>query len=120
MPRVSPQKLCVLPSAVAAACWAEFRRSGHKCKSAGHDAVEAMGSPMGIKPVIAYNVGFTRNRGVKVRREQILMIWIVGFVPEIALYVGGPDQFIDVVWDLFDNIDAALRDLAARLGAQTY
>jgi hypothetical protein len=75
---------------------------------------------MGSKPVIAYNVRFTRNRGVKVRREQILMIWIGGFVLAIALYVVGPDRFIDVVWDLFDSIDAALRDLAARLGAQTY
>jgi hypothetical protein len=75
---------------------------------------------MGSKPVIAYNVRFTCTRGVKVRREQILMIWIGGFVLAIALYLVGPDRFVDVVWDLFDSIDATLRDLAARLGAQTY
>jgi hypothetical protein len=55
-----------------------------------------------------------------VRREQILMIWIGGFVLAVALYVIGPDRFIDACWNLFDTIDATLRDLAAQLGARTY
>jgi hypothetical protein len=62
----------------------------------------------------------TRNQGGKVRREQILMIWIGGFVLAVVLYVVGPDRFIDACWALFDAIDATLRDLAAQLGARTY
>jgi uncharacterized membrane protein len=48
------------------------------------------------------------------------MIWIGGFVLAVALYLVGPDQFIDALWGLTDKIDAAFRDLVARLGAQTY
>ncbi len=54
------------------------------------------------------------------RREQILMIWIGGFVLAVALYLVGPDRFIDACWDLIDSIDATLRDLVAQLGARTY
>ena len=54
------------------------------------------------------------------RQQQILMIWIGGFVLAVALYVVGPDRFIDACWDLIDTIDATLRDLAAELGARTY
>jgi hypothetical protein len=54
------------------------------------------------------------------RREQILMIWIGGFVLAVALYLVGPDQFIDAVWALTDRIDAAFRDLVAQLGARSY
>jgi hypothetical protein len=55
-----------------------------------------------------------------VRRDQILMIWIGGFVLAVALYVIGPDRFIDAVWGLFDTIDTTLRDLVAQLGMRTY
>jgi hypothetical protein len=48
------------------------------------------------------------------------MIWIGGFVLAIALYLVGPDRFFDACWELFDSIDAALRDLLAQLGARTY
>src|ERR1700761_4777072 len=48
------------------------------------------------------------------------VIWIGCFVLAVALYLVGPDRLIDVVWGVFDSIDASLRDLAARLGAQTY
>jgi hypothetical protein len=54
------------------------------------------------------------------RREQILMIWIGGFVLAVALYMVGPDQFIDALWDLTDRIDAAFRDLVAQLGVRAY
>jgi hypothetical protein len=55
-----------------------------------------------------------------VRREQILMIWIGGFVLAVALYVIGPDRFIDACWNLFDTIDVTLREFAAQLGVRTY
>ncbi len=48
------------------------------------------------------------------------MIWIGGFVLAVALYVVGPDRFIDACWDLIDTIDDAFRALVAQLGAQTY
>ncbi len=48
------------------------------------------------------------------------MIWIGGFVLAIALYVIGPDRFIDTWWAVFDAIDATLRDLVAQLGVRTY
>jgi hypothetical protein len=54
------------------------------------------------------------------RREQILMVWIGGLVLAVALYLVGPDQFIDAVWALTDRIDAVFRDLVAQLGAQAY
>jgi hypothetical protein len=69
---------------------------------------------------IAYNPTPVSNRGGKVRREQILMIWIGGFVLAVALYVVGPDRFIDACMDLIDAIDATLRDLVAQLGARSY
>jgi hypothetical protein len=75
---------------------------------------------MGRLAGIAYNPTSASNRGVKVRREQILMIWIGGFVLAVALYIVGPDRFIDACWDLLDTVDATLRDLAAQLGARTY
>jgi hypothetical protein len=54
------------------------------------------------------------------RREQILMVWIGGFVLAVALYLVGPDRFIDACLDLIDTIDTAFRDLVAQLGARTY
>jgi hypothetical protein len=48
------------------------------------------------------------------------MIWIGGFVLAVALYVIGPDRFIDACWNLFDTIDSTLRDFAAQLGVRTY
>jgi hypothetical protein len=48
------------------------------------------------------------------------MIWIGGFVLAIALYLVGPDRFLDACWELFDTIDTVLRDLVAQLGARTY
>ncbi len=54
------------------------------------------------------------------RREQILMIWVGGFVLAVALYLVGPDRFIDACWNLFDSIDVSLRDFAAQLGARAY
>ena len=54
------------------------------------------------------------------RRESILMIWIGGFVLAVALYVVGPDRFVDACLDLFDQIDAAFRNLTLMLGAQAY
>jgi hypothetical protein len=55
-----------------------------------------------------------------VRRETILMIWIGGVVLAVALYLIGPDRFIDVCLVLIDGIDAVFRNLVAELGAQTY
>jgi hypothetical protein len=75
---------------------------------------------MGTQPGIAYDLLLIHNRGDEVRREQVLMIWVGGLVLAIALYVIGPDRFIDACLELFDSVDAALRDLVARLGAQTY
>ena len=54
------------------------------------------------------------------RRETILMIWIGGFVLAVALYLIGPDRFLDACSDLIDRIDAAFRNLVAALGAQAY
>ncbi len=48
------------------------------------------------------------------------MIWIGGFVLAIALYLVGPDRFIDACWELFASIDATLRNLVAQLGVRTY
>jgi hypothetical protein len=55
-----------------------------------------------------------------VRRESILMIWAGGIVLAVALYLVGPDRFIDACWALFDTIDAALRAIAAELGERAY
>ena len=62
----------------------------------------------------------TPNQGGIVRREQILMIWIGGFVLAVALYLIGPDRFFDACLDLLDEIDATFRNLVAELGAKTY
>jgi hypothetical protein len=62
----------------------------------------------------------TPIRGKSVRRETILMIWIGGLVLAVALYLIGPDRFIDVCLAVIDRIDAAFRNLVAELGAQTY
>lgn len=48
------------------------------------------------------------------------MIWIGGLVLAVALYVVGPDRFIDACLDLFGSIDAALHNLALMLGTQAY
>jgi len=55
-----------------------------------------------------------------VRRESILMIWIGGLVLAGALYLIGPDRFLDTCVDLINAIDIAFRNLVATLGAQTY
>lgn len=54
------------------------------------------------------------------RRESILVIWIGGFVLAVALYLIGPDRFLDACLDLIDGIDTAFRNLVAMLGAQVY
>lgn len=38
----------------------------------------------------------------------------------VALYLVGPDRFLDACLDLVDGIDAAFRNLVAMLGAQAY
>ena len=48
------------------------------------------------------------------------MIWIGGFVLAVALYLVGPDRFIDACINLIDSIDAVARNLVVELGAQTY
>jgi hypothetical protein len=48
------------------------------------------------------------------------MIWIGGLVLAVALYLIGPDRFLDACLNLIDSIDAAFRTLVAALGAQTY
>jgi hypothetical protein len=60
------------------------------------------------------------NQGGSVRREHILMIWIGGFVLAVALYMIGPDRFLDACLGLIDGIDAVFRNLVIELGAQTY
>jgi len=55
-----------------------------------------------------------------VRRESILMIWIGGFALAVALYLIGPDRFMDACLDLVAGIDEAFHNLAAVLGAQAY
>src|ERR1700709_1074427 len=75
---------------------------------------------MGRPARIAYNPTPASIRGIKLRRQQLLMIWIGGFVLAVALCLVGPDRFIDACWDLIDTIDATLRDLVAQLGARTY
>ncbi len=54
------------------------------------------------------------------RRESIITIWIGGLVLAVALYLIGPDRFIDACLDFIDNIDDALRNLVAALGVQAY
>jgi hypothetical protein len=48
------------------------------------------------------------------------MIWIGGFVLAAALYVVGPDRFLDSLLDMFNAIDTAFHNLALMLGAQAY
>jgi hypothetical protein len=60
------------------------------------------------------------TKGGIVRRENIAMIWIGGFVLAAALYAVGPDRFLDACLDLFDQIDAAFHTLLLRLGVQAY
>jgi hypothetical protein len=62
----------------------------------------------------------TLTKGNIVRRETILMIWIGGFVLAAALYLIGPDRFLDACINLIDWVDVAFRNLVAVLGAQTY
>jgi uncharacterized membrane-anchored protein len=54
------------------------------------------------------------------RRESILMIWAAGLLLAVALYLIGPDRFLDVCMAVIDGIDAVFRNLVAELGAQTY
>jgi hypothetical protein len=55
-----------------------------------------------------------------VRRETILVIWAGGVVLAVALYMVGPDRFLDACLTFFDAIDEAFRNLALILGAQAY
>jgi hypothetical protein len=55
-----------------------------------------------------------------VRRENILAIWIGGFVLAVLLYLIGPDRFLDVGMVLIDRVEAVFRKLLISLGAQTY
>jgi hypothetical protein len=48
------------------------------------------------------------------------MIWAGGLVLAVALYLIGPDRFLDACLDLIDGFDDAFRSLVARLGAQAY
>ena len=48
------------------------------------------------------------------------MIWIGGFALAMALYLVGPDRFLDACWDFFESIDAAFRQIADALGARAY
>jgi hypothetical protein len=48
------------------------------------------------------------------------MIWIGGLLLAAAIYVVGPDQFLDVCLALIDAVDAAFRQLVQNLGAQVY
>ena len=54
------------------------------------------------------------------RRESILLIWIGGIVLAVALYLIGPDRFLDALLNVFDTIDMAFHNLAFVLGAQAY
>lgn len=54
------------------------------------------------------------------RRGTILIIWIGGLALAVALYLVGTDRFLDACLDLYDNADAAIRNLALLLGAQAY
>ena len=48
------------------------------------------------------------------------MIWIGGLVLAVALYLIGPDRFLDACLTLVDQVDAFFRSLVAMLGAQAY
>lgn len=48
------------------------------------------------------------------------MIWIGGFVLAVALYLIGPDRFIDACWNFVDSIDAAVQALVAAFGERAY
>ena len=48
------------------------------------------------------------------------MIWGGGAVLALLIYAVGPDRFLDVLFNLYDWIDVAVRNLALMLGAQAY
>lgn len=48
------------------------------------------------------------------------MIWIGGIVLAVALYLVGPDRFLDTLLNVFDTVDMAFHNLAFVLGAQAY
>ncbi len=54
------------------------------------------------------------------RRETILAIWIGGFVLAAALYLVGPDRFLDVCLSFVDTMGAALRHAIEAIGVQSY
>jgi hypothetical protein len=60
------------------------------------------------------------DKGGVVRRESIVMIWIGGFVLAVALYLIGPDRFLDACLDWIDWIDATFSNLVAALGMRAY
>jgi hypothetical protein len=49
-----------------------------------------------------------------------MMIWGGGFLLAIALYVIGPDEFLDACLRLLDSIDHLFRHLGLALGVVTY
>ncbi len=54
------------------------------------------------------------------RRDTLVMIWIGGLVLAAAIYVVGPDQFLDVCLTVLDLIDDWIRRLVLTLGAQIF
>jgi hypothetical protein len=49
-----------------------------------------------------------------------MMIWVGGLVLAVALYVIGPDEFLDACLRLIDSIDQLSRHLGLALGALSY
>jgi hypothetical protein len=56
--------------------------------------------------------------GHSVQRQTILLIWLGGAILALALYVTGPDRFLDACLDFLDWADAAFHALLFNLGAQ--
>ncbi len=54
------------------------------------------------------------------RRETILGIWIGGAVLAVALYLVGPERFLDACLGLIDAIDDAVHEIAFGMGARAY
>ena len=54
------------------------------------------------------------------RRETLAFIWIGGLVLALVIYLVGPDQFLDAVWNTVDALDYAFRHLVFNLGVQIF
>jgi hypothetical protein len=55
-----------------------------------------------------------------VRRQTIGLIWIGGILLALALYVVGPDRFLDACLDLIDQVAFAFHTLMFTLGRQAF